>query len=121
MSVLDQLTTLLGADKVLTDEATLQSRRHDYWFLSALNEYQGRHAPNPLCVVRPTSVDDVVATVAACRESGTALITFGLGRFSVTSVSEQDKSKAICALKKLAPHCTRTNQHNTAGYNTRIP
>ena len=79
MSVLDQLTAALGADKVLTDATSLQARRHDYWFMSALNEYQGRPAPNPLCVVRPGSVDDVVATVNACREAGVALITFGLG------------------------------------------
>jgi alkyldihydroxyacetonephosphate synthase len=79
MTVIEQLTAALGADKVLTDEATLQSRRHDYWFLSALNEFQGRPLPNPLCVVRPLNVDDVVATVNACREAGVALITFGLG------------------------------------------
>lgn len=79
MAILDQLATALGADKVLTDEASLASRRHDYWFLSALNDYQGRSAPNPLCVVRPLTVDDVVATVNICREGGVALITFGLG------------------------------------------
>jgi alkyldihydroxyacetonephosphate synthase len=79
MTVVDRLTAALGAEKVLTDEASLQARRHDYWFLSALNESQGRPAPNPLCVVRPISVDDVVATVNACRDAGVALITYGLG------------------------------------------
>ena len=79
MTVLDQLTAALGADKVLTDAASLQARRHDYWFLSALNDFQDRPAPNPLCVVRPISVDDVVATVNTCREARVALITFGLG------------------------------------------
>ena len=79
MAVLDQLSASLGADKVLTDEASLQSRRHDYWFLSALNEFQGRNVPTPLCIVRPINVDDVVAAVNICREAGVALITFGLG------------------------------------------
>jgi alkyldihydroxyacetonephosphate synthase len=79
MAVLEQLTASLGADKVLIDEASLQSRRHDYWFLSALNDFQQRPAPTPLCVVRPTSIDDVVSTVNTCREAGVALITFGLG------------------------------------------
>ena len=79
MTVLQQLSTALGADKVLTDDASLQSRRHDYWFLSALRDFQQRPAPAPLCVVRPSSVDDVVATVNTCREAGVALITFGLG------------------------------------------
>lgn len=79
MTVLQQLSAALGADKVLTDAASLQSRRHDYWFLSALRDFQQRPAPAPLCVVRPSSVDDVVATVNTCREAGVALITFGLG------------------------------------------
>ncbi len=79
MAVLDQLAAALGDNKVLTDNDTLQSRRHDYWFLSALNEHQGRHAPNALCVVRPVCIDDVVATVNICRESGAPLVTYGLG------------------------------------------
>jgi alkyldihydroxyacetonephosphate synthase len=79
MSVLDQLVSALGDDKVLTDESVLQARSHDYWFLSALNDHQGRHAPNPLCVVRPYCVEDVVAVVNTCREAGVPLITYGLG------------------------------------------
>ncbi len=79
MTALDQLIATLGADKVLTDAASMQSRRHDYWFLSALNDFQDRPAPTPMCVVRPTDVDDVVATVNTCREAGVALITYGLG------------------------------------------
>lgn len=79
MAVLDQLIERLGADKVATDETTLQARRHDYWFLSALNDSQGRRAPTPLCVVRPGNVDDVVATVNTCRKAGVALIPYGLG------------------------------------------
>ncbi len=79
MTILDKLTASLAAGTVLTDEATLQARRHDYWFLNALNDYQDQQAPKPLCVVRPTSVEDVVVTVNACREAKVPLITFGLG------------------------------------------
>lgn len=79
MSILDQLTSNLGTDKVITDEAVLQARRHDYWFSSSLNDYQERPTPAPLCVIRPTSLDDVVATVNTCRQAAVALIPFGLG------------------------------------------
>jgi len=73
------LTARLGAGKVLTDATTLDERRHDYWVLSHLDDLQGRTAPRPRCVVRPTGVDDVVATIDACRTAGIALVPFGLG------------------------------------------
>jgi alkyldihydroxyacetonephosphate synthase len=69
----------LGAAKVLTDATTLDERRHDYWVLSHLDDLQGRGAPRPRCVVRPHSVDDVVATVNACRDANVAIVPFGLG------------------------------------------
>ena len=73
------LAARLGTAKVLTDAATLDERRHDYWVLSHLDDLQGRAAPRPRCVVRPASVEDVVATVNACRIAGVALVPFGLG------------------------------------------
>ncbi len=73
------LTRRLGAAKVATDAAALDERRHDYWVLSHLNDAQGRPAPRPRCVVRPTEVADVVATVDACRSAGVAIVPFGLG------------------------------------------
>jgi alkyldihydroxyacetonephosphate synthase len=75
----DALAAGLGTGKVFTDAATLDERRHDYWVLSHLDDLQGRAAPRPRCVVRPTSVDDVVATVNACRSAGVAIVPFGLG------------------------------------------
>lgn len=78
-AIVSDLRQALGEAKVRTDDATLQERRHDYWVLSHLDDIQDRPAPSPACVVRPASVEDVVATVNACRESGTALIPFGLG------------------------------------------
>jgi alkyldihydroxyacetonephosphate synthase len=75
----ESLARRLGADTVLTDAAILDDRRHDYWVLSHLDDLQGRGAPRPRCVVRPHSVDDVVATVNACRDAGVAIVPFGLG------------------------------------------
>ncbi len=75
----ESLARQLGADKVLTDAATLDERRHDYWVLSHLDDLQHRAAPRPRCVVRPHSIDDVVATINACRHAGVAIVPFGLG------------------------------------------
>lgn len=79
LAIIETLSAAIGAAKVRTDDATLQERRHDYWVLSYLDDLQGRPAPKPGCVVQPESVEDVVATVNACRENGVALIPFGLG------------------------------------------
>ena len=78
-AIIQQLEQAIGSDAVLTDGETLASRRHDYWVLSHLADVQQRPAPDPLCVVRPTSVEQVQAVVNLARESGTALTPFGLG------------------------------------------
>ena len=78
-SIVETLQGLLGPDKVFTDDFTLKDRRHDYWVLSQLDDMQGRGAPNPACVVKPSETKDVAAVVKACRERGAALVTFGLG------------------------------------------
>ncbi len=76
---IDALTRHLGAQKVLTDTTILNQRRHDYWVLSHLDDLQDRPAPRPRCVVQPQTVDDVVATVNACRDAQVAIVPFGLG------------------------------------------
>ncbi len=75
----DSLAKELGTAKVLTDAATLDERRHDYWVLSHLDDLQGRAAPRARCVVRPHTVADVVATVHACRRANVGIVPFGLG------------------------------------------
>lgn len=77
--IVDRLRAELGAERVLTDPESLASRRHDYWMLSQLDDVQGRGAPNPVCVVRVATREDVVRVVNACRETKTPLVPFGLG------------------------------------------
>jgi len=77
--VLDRLRANLGEAAVLTDEASLHGRRHDYWFVSALRDRFGGAAPNPLAVIRPRSVAEVRAAVGIAAETRTPLIPFGLG------------------------------------------
>jgi alkyldihydroxyacetonephosphate synthase len=79
MSIVEALTRALGPAKVLTGGEALSARRHDYWALSAIRDHRGDPAPEPLCVVRPRSVQDVQAVVRAAAAQGTPLIPFGLG------------------------------------------
>jgi alkyldihydroxyacetonephosphate synthase len=73
------LVAALGADKVRTDEASLEPRRHDYWVLSHLHDFLGAPAPAPACVVRPAGVADVQTVLRLAREAGASVIPFGLG------------------------------------------
>jgi alkyldihydroxyacetonephosphate synthase len=77
-AIVGRLRASLG-DAVVTDPATLEGRRHDYWVLSHIRDRVGEAAPAPACVVRPRGVGDVQTTVRACVEAGVALIPFGLG------------------------------------------
>lgn len=78
-SIIDNLRAVLPVDCVITDPEILDTRRHDYWVLSHLDDVQDRPAPRPSCVVRPRTTEDVVAVVNVCRSMKKALIPFGLG------------------------------------------
>ena len=75
----DALGRVLGPGKVLTDPATLTTRRHDYWMLSHVRDHAGAPGPAPAFVVRPTTVADVQAVLAYANETRTPVIPFGLG------------------------------------------
>ena len=75
----DSLARALGEGKVETGEAALDARRHDYWMLSHVRDFVGAPAPRPACVVKPTSVADVQATLAIAHEWCVPVIPFGLG------------------------------------------
>jgi alkyldihydroxyacetonephosphate synthase len=73
-----ELTARLGAAAVLRDEPTLRACRRDAWVLSELDDLEHAPVALPACVVRPRSVEDVVAVVRACNESRTPLVPSGL-------------------------------------------
>jgi alkyldihydroxyacetonephosphate synthase len=79
MSLIEALRGALGPDKVATDQATLQAHRHDYWALSAIRDHRRDPAPQPACVVRPASVNDVQAALRTAAGAGAPVIPFGLG------------------------------------------
>lgn len=74
-----KLKAALGEAKVLTDEAALSARRHDYWMVSWLRDRLEAGAPKPACVVRPASPADVQTVMRVAVETGTPVIPFGLG------------------------------------------
>jgi alkyldihydroxyacetonephosphate synthase len=78
-SMPDALRQVLGDSRVETGEAALHARRHDYWMLSHVRDHLGAPGPAPACVVRPTSVADVQATLRLANEHRVAVIPFGLG------------------------------------------
>ena len=79
MTLLATLQQALGPAKVLTDEASLAARRHDYWMVSNLRDRFGGAAPNPACVVRPAEVADVQAVLRAAAAAGAPVVPFGQG------------------------------------------
>jgi alkyldihydroxyacetonephosphate synthase len=109
----DGLRRALGEAQVITDPDRLGERRHDYWMVSHLRDRKGTPAPSPACVVRPTSVTDVQATVRWAAEHGVPLIPFGLGSGVVGGViarpdaivldlSAMDRVRGIDAINLLA-------------------
>ena len=78
-TLIADLTTSLGADRILTSDQVLNSRRYDRWALSWLKDWLGEPMATPGAVARPRTVDEVQRIVVAANASGTALIPFGLG------------------------------------------
>jgi alkyldihydroxyacetonephosphate synthase len=89
-TIIEQLKT--NIEVVSTDPLLLQERRHDYWVRSHLDDVQNRPAPNALCVVQPTTIEEVVHTVNCCREANVALIPIGLASGVCGGVIAQEHS-----------------------------
>ncbi|MBT4641910.1 MAG: FAD-binding oxidoreductase [Deltaproteobacteria bacterium] len=84
--IIEKLRQAVGNDKISTEDALLQERRHDYSFISQLDDLQGRGAPVAACVAMPANTADVVKIVNTCRENNTTIIPFGLGSGVVAGV-----------------------------------
>ncbi len=84
--IIELLRKAVGREKISTEEHVLQERRHDYSYISQLDDFQGRPAPEAACVAIPADTADVVAIVNTCRENSVALIPFGLGSGVVAGV-----------------------------------
>ena len=78
-TLIADLTSSLGADRILTSPEALNGRRYDRWALSWLKDWLGEAMATPAAVARPRTVEEVQTIVAKVNASGTALIPFGLG------------------------------------------
>ncbi len=101
--IVNNLIRILGKKKVYTDTERLNERRHDYSFVAKLDDMQGRAAPRPACVVAPATTRDVVKVVNTCRETGTAIVPFGLGSGVVCGVKASPDAVLLdmSAMKKI--------------------
>ena len=73
------LLARVGADAVHWDEAVLNAHRHDTWCLSLLRKMRGSLTSQPLCVLTPTSVEQVQHVLAYADEQRLAVAPFGAG------------------------------------------
>lgn len=77
-AVFDALSEALPG-RVLTDDATLDERKRDWWPLARLREVRGDALDLPAAVVLPKSTDEVAIALRWANEQGVTVITRGLG------------------------------------------
>ncbi|HVM95288.1 MAG TPA: FAD-binding oxidoreductase [Candidatus Acidoferrales bacterium] len=73
------LAKQLGAETLRWDADTLAEHRRDYWFLNVLRAQRGRLTVDPLCVVSPTSIEQVQNVLAYANQQRLAVVPFGAG------------------------------------------
>lgn len=73
------LTAAVGAAQVAWDDQVLVDHCHDTWPLALLRLQRGEITSRPACVVKPATVDHVVAVVRYAYEHRIRLVPFGAG------------------------------------------
>jgi alkyldihydroxyacetonephosphate synthase len=78
--VIEDLRSLLGAERVLTEPDVLVSRARDSWPLQLVRAAIGvEPAYLPLCVVRPVSTEDVAAVLRFASVEAVSVVPYGGG------------------------------------------
>lgn len=103
------LRAALG-DRVLTDAATLDAHRRDYWALAEIQDLLGQGAPRPTAVVHATSTDDVAQTLRICRAARVPVIPFG-GASGVCGAIEASPESIVLSTRGL-DGLVRINDHD---------
>lgn len=75
----DALAERVGSDAVRWDEATLQQHSRDTWCLSALRAMRGALTTRPLCVVMPTTAQQVSDVLQYAARNELSVVPFGAG------------------------------------------
>jgi len=91
----NELSARLGAEQVTWDETSLLEHAHDYWSLAQLRLLRGTLANRPLCVVRPTSVDQVATALRYANEKRLPVVPFGAGSGVCGGVLPNEQSIVI--------------------------
>ncbi len=78
-TTIESLAALIGADKVHTEDAVVNGRRHDYSVLSHLRVWRGDDVARPGVVVQPACTDDVAAVLRFAHAHAIPVMPFGLG------------------------------------------
>ncbi|MFZ5825051.1 MAG: FAD-binding oxidoreductase [Bacillota bacterium] len=77
--VTQRLRELLGADRVITDPELLGRRALDTWPLRLAQKAVGGQTPQPLCVVKPRSTEEIARTLAHLSSQGIVAVPYGGG------------------------------------------
>jgi alkyldihydroxyacetonephosphate synthase len=83
-SLIEGLKAVIGVSLVMTDAESLHARSHDRWVVSHLRNWRraegaGEPLPNPGCIARPKTVDDVQAIMRFASANNVAVMPYGLG------------------------------------------
>lgn len=79
LSVSLRLAEALSDEQVFQSGEFAETRRHDYWVVSHLRDFQNRPGEMPLVVVQPHTIEDVQKVLRIADETGTPVTPFGLG------------------------------------------
>jgi alkyldihydroxyacetonephosphate synthase len=78
--VIEDLRSLLGGERVLTEPAVLAARSRDSWPLRLVQAAIGAESAHlPLCVVRPASTKDVAAVLRFASAKAVPVVPYGGG------------------------------------------
>ena len=75
----EALVVRLGNEAVRWDEDSLAQHSRDTWCLSVLRSLRGTLTARPLCVVSPTTVEEISETLQYANQHGLAVVPFGGG------------------------------------------
>ena len=75
----EALVVRLGNEVVRWDEDSLAQHSRDTWVLSVLRTLRGTLTARPLCIVSPTTVEEVSETLQYANRNGLAVVPFGAG------------------------------------------
>lgn len=97
LALCSRLGALLGADRIVTDDATIASRSHDYWLLDLQRRLHGVSPDQPLLVVQPHTEEDVSKLLSFANAEGLHIVPFGAGS-GVCGGARPDKNDIVLDL-----------------------